>query len=69
MLRPKKIVSPKKMAARLQAATSSQEPILLRIGAGGHGIGSSLDESVALHADINAFILDRLGVTFRPPGD
>ena len=31
----------KKMAARLQAATSSNAPILLRIEPGGHGIGQS----------------------------
>ena len=53
---------PKKMAARLQAATSGDEPILLRIVAGGHGIGSSLDEAVTELTDVYAFIFDRLGV-------
>ncbi|HEU0192585.1 MAG TPA: prolyl oligopeptidase family serine peptidase [Gaiellales bacterium] len=53
---------PKKMAARLQAATSGDEPILLRIEAGGHGIGNSLDEAVRELTDIYAFIFDRLGL-------
>jgi prolyl oligopeptidase len=53
---------PRKMAARLQAATSGDEPILLRVEAGGHGIGSSLDEDVAELTDIYAFIFDRLGI-------
>lgn len=53
---------PKKMAARLQAATSANEPILLRVASGGHGIGSSLDEDVAELTDIYAFTFDRLGM-------
>jgi prolyl oligopeptidase len=57
---------PKKMAARLQAATSSDEPILLHVRASGHGIGSSLDESVRDSTDIWAFLFDRLGITYRP---
>jgi len=58
---------PKKMAARLQAATSGDEPILLRIQAGGHGIGSSLDEAVRELTDIYTFIFDRLGLEYRSP--
>ena len=45
----------KKMTARLQAATSSDAPILLRVEAGGHGIGQPLDQSVGLLADVFAF--------------
>jgi prolyl oligopeptidase len=56
---------PKKMTARLQAATSSDKPILLHVRASGHGIGSSLDESVRDSTDIWAFVFDRLGVAYR----
>ena len=55
---------PKKMAARLQAATSGSEPILLRIASGGHGIGGSLDETVDRLADVYTFIFDRLGLEY-----
>jgi prolyl oligopeptidase len=51
-----------KMAARLQAATSSGRPVLLRVETqGGHGIGSTrrqLDEELA---DTFAFLLDEFG--------
>jgi prolyl oligopeptidase len=57
---------PKKMAARLQAATSGDEPILLRIEPGGHGIARSLDEAVTALAEISTFIFDRLGVSPAP---
>jgi prolyl oligopeptidase len=52
----------KKMAARLQAATSSDDPILLRIESGGHGVGQSLHQLVAIETDVNAFACDQLGV-------
>ena len=58
---------PKKMAARLQAATGGSEPILLRVEAEGHGIGSSLDQAVAEIADIYTFIFDRLGIAYKRP--
>ncbi len=54
----------KKMTARLQAATSSDRPILLRIASGGHGIGQSLDQMVGLLADVHAFAFAQLGVTW-----
>ncbi|HTU84772.1 MAG TPA: prolyl oligopeptidase family serine peptidase [Solirubrobacteraceae bacterium] len=57
---------PRKMAARLQAATSSSQPVLLRIESGGHGIGSSLDETIAKLTDTYTFIFDRLGIAYRP---
>lgn len=57
---------PKKMAARLQAATAGNEPILLRTESGGHGVGSSLDETVAKLTDTYTFIFDRLGIAYRP---
>ena len=52
----------KKMAARLQAATSSDEPILLRVESGGHGIGQSLDQMVGILTDVHAFAFAQLGV-------
>ncbi len=53
----------RKMAARLQAATASDLPILFRSTASaGHGIGSSLKDRIAEQADILAFLLDQLGV-------
>lgn len=55
----------KKMAARLQAATASTQPILLRIDSGGHGIGSSLDETIAKLTDTYTFIFDGLGIDYR----
>jgi prolyl oligopeptidase len=52
----------KKMAARLQAATSSDAPVLLRIESGGHGVGQSLDQEIAIETDVLAFATARLGV-------
>jgi len=52
----------KKMTARLQAATSSGRPVLLRVEAGGHGLGSSLDQRVNELAEIYAFLFDQLGM-------
>ncbi len=57
----------RKMAARLQAATSSGRPVLLRTtDKAGHGMGSALDETIALRSDQYAFLFDQLGVTVRP---
>jgi prolyl oligopeptidase len=57
----------KKMVARLQAATSGDQPILLRMESGGHGIGQSLDQSVALVTDYYTFFLDRMGLPYSAP--
>jgi prolyl oligopeptidase len=57
----------RKMAARLQAATAADAPILLRTSADtGHGGGSDLDQVIAEAADEYAFMLDALGVRARP---
>ena len=57
----------RKMAARLQAATGSDRPILFRSTAGaGHGIGSSLKIRIAEQADIMAFLFDQLGMDGSP---
>jgi prolyl oligopeptidase len=54
---------PAKMAARLQAATASGAPVLLRIEEqGGHGFGGTRAQRDELLADILAFLLDRFGL-------
>jgi prolyl oligopeptidase len=55
----------KKMTARLQAATASDQPVLLRVESGGHGIGRSLDQMVGEVTDYLAFLFDRLDARFR----
>jgi prolyl oligopeptidase len=53
---------PTKMTARLQAATASQNPILLRVDAdAGHGIGSTRAQRDTETADVIAFIMWRTG--------
>ncbi len=57
-----------KMAARLQAASASEWPVLLRISsASGHGIGTALSERIAQQADVYAFLFDQLGMSFAAP--
>jgi prolyl oligopeptidase len=52
----------RKMAARLQAASTSSLPILLRTSANsGHG-ASSVDEDIEQSADMFAFLFDQLGM-------
>jgi prolyl oligopeptidase len=54
---------PAKLAARLQAATTSGRPILLRVEAhGGRGFGSTRDQEHALLADELAFLLHAFGL-------
>jgi prolyl oligopeptidase len=53
----------RKMTARLQAATHSNRPVLLRTSAGsGHGFGTALDERVAQDADVFSFLFSQLGI-------
>ncbi len=55
----------RKMIARLQAATSSGHPVLLRTSSkAGHGIGSALNEKIQQLADIYAFLTDQLGLDY-----
>ena len=57
----------RKMIARLQAATASPAPILLRTSDNsGHGIGTPLAEQIDETVDVYAFIFDQLGIEFRP---
>ncbi|MGO9063284.1 MAG: prolyl oligopeptidase family serine peptidase, partial [Myxococcaceae bacterium] len=55
-----------KMAARLQAASSSGLPVLLRVTDTGHGIGASMDEQISLTADALTFFFAELAVPYRP---
>jgi prolyl oligopeptidase len=57
----------RKMTARLQAATSSPRPILMRTSAkAGHGIGSSLSEVIAERADVLTFLMLETGADIAP---
>jgi prolyl oligopeptidase len=57
----------RKMIARLQAATSSDHPILLRTSStAGHGsIGASFDEQIEQQADVFSFLFDQLGIQYK----
>jgi len=58
----------RKMTARLQAASASGRPILLRTdAAAGHGIGSPLSARNALAADLYSFLFSQLGVSYQEP--
>ena len=55
----------RKMIARLQAANSSDHPILLRTSSSsGHGIGTALDEAIEENADVFSFLFDQLGIQY-----
>ncbi|CAM3273058.1 S9 family peptidase [Sphingomonas antarctica] len=48
-------------------ASGSNAPVYLRTSAkSGHGQGSSLDENIALEADVGAFLFDQLGLNWPP---
>jgi prolyl oligopeptidase len=56
----------RKMAARLQAASASDRPILFYSSASaGHGIGTALKERIAGQADVYAFLFDQLGIAAK----
>jgi prolyl oligopeptidase len=58
----------RKMAARMQAASSSRLPVLLRVSFdSGHGIGTSLKERIAQEADVDAFLFAQLGMKYQSP--
>ena len=60
---------PTKMTARLQAASASKTPVLLRVEAdAGHGIGSTRSQRDRETADILAFMLWRTGDRRFQPG-
>ncbi|HSI49228.1 MAG TPA: prolyl oligopeptidase family serine peptidase [Ideonella sp.] len=59
---------PAKMAARLQAASTSGKPVLLRVDFdAGHGMGSTRAQQDAEAADTDAFILWQTGAAAHQP--
>jgi len=58
----------RKMTARLQAATSSGQPILLRTSSDtGHGLSTPLSEQIEQNIHWHAFLLHELGLKYSPP--
>jgi prolyl oligopeptidase len=55
----------KKMTARLQEATSSDRPVLLRLKSAGH-LAGSLDQVIDETTDWYAFLFDQLGLGYHP---
>jgi len=56
----------RKMTARLQEATGSDAPILLRTSSeSGHGGGPRISERIEETAQVYAFIFDQLGVKYK----
>ena len=62
---------PAKLVARLQAATTSGKPVLLRVDWGsGHFGGTTTSDQESLYADVFSFMLWQMGVPeFQPPRD
>src|SRR5437763_1166531 len=54
----------RRFAARLQSATSSGRPVLLRVSGAGH-VGTALSGGLAQIADIYTFLFWQLGVDYR----
>jgi prolyl oligopeptidase len=60
----------RKMTARLQAASNSGHPVLLRTtSSAGHGYGTPLDEEIEQEADILSFLFDQLQMAYAPTAD
>jgi prolyl oligopeptidase len=56
----------RKMVARLQAATKSPQPILLRTSkTTGHGHSNPLTEEIDENVDVHSFLFEQLEVPFR----
>jgi len=59
----------RKFVARLQAASVSGAPILLRTSSSsGHGIDMALAERITENVDVYSFLFYQLGVTVKDPG-
>ncbi|WP_253159080.1 prolyl oligopeptidase family serine peptidase [Stieleria tagensis] len=57
----------RKMTARMQAASPSGPPVLLRTSANsGHGGDTGLSQRIEETVDTDAFLFDQLGVQYRP---
>jgi prolyl oligopeptidase len=53
----------RKMAARLQAATASGRPVLLRLESkAGHGVGKPVTKLIDQYSDVWTFVFKQLGV-------
>ncbi len=58
----------RKMTARLQAATSSGRPVLLRTSSKtGHGLATPLSVQIEESVHYHAFLLNELGLKYSPP--
>ena len=58
----------RKMTARLQEATSSGRPVLLRTSSEtGHGLATPLSEKIEESVHYHAFLLSELGLKYSPP--
>jgi prolyl oligopeptidase len=56
----------RKMVARLQAASASPHPILLRTSSStGHGGSTALSTRITMDADVLAFVFDQLGIRYE----
>ncbi len=59
----------RKMTARLQAATNSGLPILLRFELNaGHGWGEALNTEIGEYSDIMSFLFDQMGIAYGQGG-
>ncbi|MFY0571941.1 prolyl oligopeptidase family serine peptidase [Archangium lansingense] len=56
----------RKMVARLQEATGSKRPVLLRTNNMGHGMGTPLDQEIEEEVDVYSFLFNELGMKYRP---
>ncbi|NOK10812.1 prolyl oligopeptidase family serine peptidase [Corallococcus exercitus] len=57
----------RKMVARMQSATASPKPILLRANAEtGHGMGTPLSARIEEEVDVYSFVFNELGMTYKP---
>jgi prolyl oligopeptidase len=58
----------RKMVARMQEATGSKRPILLRANAEtGHGAGTPLSAAIEQEVDVYSFVFNELGMKYKPP--
>jgi len=56
----------RKMVARLQEATGSKRPVLLRTNNMGHGMGTPLDQEIEEEVDVYSFLFNELGIKYKP---
>ncbi len=56
----------RKMVARLQEATGSKRPVLLRTNNMGHGMGTPLADEIEEEVDVYSFLFNELGIKYRP---